>query len=108
MKNRVKTKGSFRTLFSIGLYLGILMILVNVGVWSVNNRAGMLMACFTAFYMLVMGIMVFYNKPVVMNELVSFATEYGQIQRKLLRELELPYVLLVYRFEYIFHTKVFI
>ena len=94
MKNRVKTKGSFRTLFSIGLYLGILMILVNVGVWSVNNRAGMLMACFTAFYMLVMGIMVFYNKPVVMNELVSFATEYGQIQRKLLRELELPYALL--------------
>ena len=65
MKNRVKTKGSFRTLFSIGLYLGILMILVNVGVWSVNNRAGMLMACFTAFYILVMGIMVFYNKKIM-------------------------------------------
>ena len=94
MKNRVKAKGSFRTLFSIGLYLGILMILVNVVVWSINNKSGMVMACFTAFYMLVMCIMVFYNKPVVMNELVSFATEYGQIQRKLLRELELPYVLL--------------
>ena len=30
----------------------------------------------------------------VMTELVSFATEYGQIQRQLLRELELPYALL--------------
>ena len=29
-----------------------------------------------------------------MNELISFATEYGQIQRQLLRELEVPYVLL--------------
>ena len=29
-----------------------------------------------------------------MNELVSFATEYGQIQRKLLRELDIPYALL--------------
>ncbi len=29
-----------------------------------------------------------------MNELISFATEYGQIQRKLLRELDLPYALL--------------
>ena len=34
------------------------------------------------------------NKSVVLNELVSFATEYGQIQRQLLRELELPYALL--------------
>ena len=29
-----------------------------------------------------------------MNEMVSFATEYGQIQKQLLREFELPYVLL--------------
>ena len=26
----------------------------------------------------------FYNKPIIMNELMSFATEYGQIQKKLL------------------------
>jgi len=36
----------------------------------------------------------FYNKPIIMNELVSFATEYGQIQRRLLRELDLPHALL--------------
>ena len=29
-----------------------------------------------------------------MNELVSFATQYGQIQKRLLRELELPHALL--------------
>ena len=29
-----------------------------------------------------------------MNELISFATEYGQIQRRLLREMDLPYALL--------------
>lgn len=36
----------------------------------------------------------FYNKPVIINELVSFATQYGQIQKRLLRELELPHALL--------------
>jgi len=36
----------------------------------------------------------FYNKPVIMNELVSFATQYGQIQKVLLRELEVPYAML--------------
>ncbi len=52
------------------------------------------MAGFTALYMSIIGILMFKNKPIIMNELVSFATEYGQIQRKLLRELELPYCLL--------------
>ena len=36
----------------------------------------------------------FYNKPVIINELVSFATQYGQIQKVLLRELEIPYAML--------------
>ena len=38
--------------------------------------------------------MYFYNKPLIINELVSFATQYGQIQKRLLRELELPHALL--------------
>lgn len=29
-----------------------------------------------------------------MNELISFATQYGQIQRRLLRDLDLPHALL--------------
>lgn len=70
------------------------MIFVTIAVWMIEYRAGMLMAGFTALYLLIIGILMLKNKPIIMNELVSFATEYGQIQRKLLRELELPYVLL--------------
>ncbi len=36
----------------------------------------------------------FYNKPVIINELVSFATQYGQVQKVLLREFEIPYAML--------------
>ena len=36
----------------------------------------------------------FNNRSILMNEMVSFATEYGQIQRGLLRELDLPYGIL--------------
>ena len=52
------------------------------------------MTGFTIIYFAVALTLYFYNKPVIMNELISFATEYGQIQRKLLRELDLPYALL--------------
>ena len=57
-------------------------------------RAGLLTFGFTIFYFAITLTLYFYNKPVIMNELISFATEYGQIQRKLLRDLELPYALL--------------
>ncbi len=94
MKNRVKIKGSLKAYLQASLYLGILMVFVTIAIWLIEYRAGMLMAGFTVLYLSIIGILMFKNKPIIMNELVSFATEYGQIQRKLLRELELPYVLL--------------
>ncbi len=45
-------------------------------------------------YLLVMTTLLYKNKPVIMNEFINFATQYGQIQRRLLRDLELPYVLM--------------
>ena len=70
------------------------MLFVVVAMLMIDYRAGLVMAAFTAVYIVVNAILLTHNKPIIMNELVSFATEYGQIQRKLLRELELPYVLL--------------
>lgn len=94
VKNRVKIKGTLRTYLQASLYLGVFMALVNVAVFMMDKKAGMLMGLFTIIYIVVVCILLFHNKPIIMNELVSFATEYGQIQRKLLRELELPYCLL--------------
>ena len=34
------------------------------------------------------------NRAKIYGELVSFATQYGQVQRKLLKELAIPYALL--------------
>ena len=49
---------------------------------------------FLVIYLLVMTTLLYKNKPVIMNEFINFATQYGQIQRRLLRDLELPYVLM--------------
>ena len=45
-------------------------------------------------YLIAMSSLLYRNKPIIMNEFISFATQYGQIQRKLLRDLELPHVLM--------------
>ncbi len=94
MKNRVKIKGALKSHLQTSLYFGIAMILVNILIALINVESALIMGCFTVVYCVITGIMFFRNKPIIMNELISFATEYGQIQRKLLKELELPYVLL--------------
>lgn len=94
MKNRIKLKGRIKTFTHFSIYLGIMLCFVNAAIYLVDYRAGIILSCFTIFYFAIAISMYFYNKPVIMNEMVSFATEYGQIQRKLLRELELPYALL--------------
>ncbi|MBQ9489535.1 MAG: DHH family phosphoesterase [Lachnospiraceae bacterium] len=75
-------------------YLGALLLAVDLAIFMMDVRAGLLLLGFAIFYFGVTMTLYFYNKPVIINELVSFATEYGQIQRKLLRELDIPYALL--------------
>ena len=94
MKKRIRLKGRIKTYIQFSIYLGILLGAVDAAICMLDYRAGLLLGVFTVFYFVVTLAMYFYNKPVIMNELISFATEYGQIQRKLLRDMELPYALL--------------
>ena len=94
MKKRIRLKGRIKTFLHFGIYLGLLLCAVDAALFMIDARAGLLLGFFTLFYFAVTLTLYFYNKPIIINELVSFATEYGQIQRKLLRELEIPYALL--------------
>ena len=83
MKNSIKLKGRLKSYLQSSLYLGILLIIVNVLIYFIDYRAGLVLTCFVIFYLAIAFSMLFYNKPIVMNELISFATQYGQIQRRL-------------------------
>ena len=94
MKNKIKLKGILKSYISISVYLGVLLCAVDLAVWCLDVKSALVMTAFTVFYFLILFFFSRNNKPIIMNELISFATEYGQIQRQLLRELEVPYVLL--------------
>lgn len=94
MKKNMKLKGRMRSFTQTSLYLGFLLIIVNLLVYILDVSSGLVVSGFTLVYFAVTIFMLLYNKPVIMNELVSFATQYGQIQKVLLRELEVPYAML--------------
>lgn len=94
MKKRIRLKGRIKTYIQFSIYLGILLFFVDAAMFLIDVRSGALLTGYTLVYFAITLSLYFCNKPIIMNELISFATEYGQIQRKLLRDMDLPYALL--------------
>ncbi len=106
-KTKIRIKGILRTYLNASVYLGILLAIINLLIYLLDYRAGLVLSCFVLVYFAITMYLYLRNKSVVLNELVSFATEYGQIQRQLLRELELPYALLDDNGKIIWTNKMF-
>lgn len=94
MKQKVKIKGHLKSYLQTTLILGILLTLVNVGIYFLDIKAGICISGFLLLYLIMMFTLLYRNKSIIMNEFISFATQYGQIQKNLLRDLELPHVLM--------------
>lgn len=94
LRSKMRLKGRLKRYMQTSLYLGFLLMIVNLAVYLFSIPAGLIVTCFTLLYFAVVVSLQLYNKPVIMNEMVSFATQYGQVQKVLLRELEIPYAML--------------
>ena len=94
MSGKIKINGKLRAYVQAPLLLGIILILVNLGIYLVDLRAGVILSAFAAVYVVTIACMIIFARPAMNAELISFATEYGQIQKQLLKELELPHALL--------------
>lgn len=107
MNNKLKLTGKLKTYLHTPLILGGLMILLNLWIYLISVHAGIILSAFIVIYFIVIIIMLAFSKPGLMTELVSFATEYGQIQKELLKELELPHAILDENGKVIWMNKAF-
>lgn len=94
MKQRIKLKGRLKAYLQAALILGGILAGVNIGIYFLDVTSGIVVTAFLILYFTVMLVLLYRNKPIIMSEFINFATQYGQIQRKLLRDLELPHVLM--------------
>ena len=70
-------------------------IAMDLWVYKLDHRAGILMAVFVVAYIIMVGGLYFYSKNIIMKDLVEFAAQYGIVQNTLLRELSIPYAILL-------------
>ncbi len=94
MKRNIKLKGHLKNYMYWPLILTILLVILNVPIYIINVKSGMVVSGFTVLYFVIVLFSYHYNKPVLVDELISFATQYGTVQKRLLDEFEVPYALL--------------
>ena len=94
MKERIKLKGQLKIYLRWPLILTILLLIMNPVVYMVDVKAGAVATIFTAVYAAVAVLLYFHARSTMPNELISFATQYGQVQKNLMRDFALPYALL--------------
>lgn len=94
MRKKIKVKGKIKRYLSTTVLLGLLLAAIDAYIYMLNIQAGVILTGFLIFYFAVTLSFLLKNTQSIMYELVSFATQYGQIQKQLLKTLDLPHALL--------------
>ena len=94
MRRIIKLKGAMRLYLNWPIFLTFLLICMNLSILTVDKKAAGLMAIFVVIYAVIAFLLYFVKKPLIVNELVRFAAGYSQVQRRLLKELAIPYAVM--------------
>ena len=95
MKKDVKLKGQLRLYMQWPAIMALLLIAMNIWILTIDRKAGIVMGMFVLIYVVVVAIMYFYSKSMVLTQLVDFASQYAFLQNVLLKDLSLPYAIMM-------------
>ena len=94
-KQDIQLKGQLKLYMQWPAIMSVLLLAMNVWIYKIDHRAGLIMLIFVLIYMLIVGALYFFNRAVILRDLVEFSAQYGVVQNTLLKELSVPYALLM-------------
>lgn len=94
-EKQVRLKGQLRLYMQLPAVMAAVLLVVNIWVFKIDHQAGALMSIFVVIYILMVAFLYMYSKSKVLKDLVEFAAQYGIVQNTLLKELAVPYAILL-------------
>ena len=91
----MRLKGQLRLYMQLPMVMAVLLIAVNVWIYGIYRRAGAVMLIFVIVYIGMLIYLYLYGRAGILKDLVEFAAQYGIVQNTLLKELALPYAILL-------------
>lgn len=77
------------------LIMTILLLAMNIWMYMTDQKAGLTMTVFVIIYAIIVGLLYFYNRSLILADLIQFSTQYKGIQNTLLKELTVPYAIIL-------------
>lgn len=91
----MRLKGQLKMYMYWPVIMTILLVIMNLWMYKVSHRAGFVMTIFIIIYAVTVGGLYFYNRSLILADMIQFSTQFKGIQNTLLEELSVPYAVLM-------------
>ena len=80
-KKKMRLKGKLRLYMNWPLIMTFLLVAMNIWVLMVDRKAAFIMFMFILIYLAIAGGLYFYNRSLILADLIQFSTQYKGIER---------------------------
>ena len=94
MNRRIRLSGALRVYLLWPIILTSVLLCMNLSIYLIDRLAGYVMTAFTVIYFAMALTVYLVKRHKIAAEMVRYAMDYGQVQKRLLKELHLPYAIL--------------
>lgn len=94
-KNNMRIKGKLKMYMQWPFLMTIVLVIMNMWIYAIDQQVGVIMSFCVVFYLLIASVLYLYNRSIIFSDLIQFAEQYGAVQNTLLKELSIPYVLVL-------------
>ena len=84
MNKKLKFKGSMKQFMRWPLYLTILLIWLDILIFMVSVKAGILATLGIVVYIVAALLLTRFHRPLILNDLIAFANQYESLEKRLL------------------------
>ena len=89
----MQLKGQLRMYMRWPLIMTLLLIGMDEWMYMVDKKAGLLMSVIIIIYVGIAFSLYFYNRSLILADLIQFSVQYKGIENRLLKELAIPYAI---------------
>ena len=89
----VQLSGQLKFYMQLPVYMATILVVISIGCLIADLKSGAIMIVMSLVFAIMVGVFYFFNRSLVLKDLMGIATEYGEMQNTLLKELQIPYAI---------------
>ena len=93
--HEVQLNGQLKFYIQLPVYMATMLITISIGCFVADTKSGAIMLTLSLVFALMVGFLHYFNRSLVLTDIMEFASTYGDVQNTILKELKVPYAILM-------------